>query len=157
MRIGELAGATGVSTSTIRYYEKIGLLAPAARTHSGYRDYSEADAHRLRLIAQARMLSIPLPEVREIVGMALDGRCDPVRDGLRSAVHRRLSEIRLRIRELRSLQRELERVSAALADQTCASQAAADADPCGCLDGLTSSLPAERENIETDDRREEDR
>lgn len=155
MRIGEVADATGVSTSTIRYYEKYGLLAPAARKRSGYRDYSAEDVHRLRLIAQARMLSIPLPEVQDIVGMAFEGKCDPLRTGLLSAVRRRLADTRRQIRELRSLQRELERVSVELANEARTSQARSGADPCSCLDGLTSSHRAEKESSQNDHRKEE--
>jgi DNA-binding transcriptional MerR regulator len=40
----------------IRHYEKIGLIPSAARRDSGYRDYSDADVHRLRFIANARDL-----------------------------------------------------------------------------------------------------
>jgi MerR family copper efflux transcriptional regulator len=42
MRIGELAEQAGMSTKAIRYYEQIGILAPPARTASGYRSYDEA-------------------------------------------------------------------------------------------------------------------
>ena len=42
MRIGEPADQAGISTKAIRYYEQIGILAPPARTASGYRAYDEA-------------------------------------------------------------------------------------------------------------------
>ena len=42
MRIGELAQQAGISTKAIRYYEQIGILAPPARTPSGYRSYDQA-------------------------------------------------------------------------------------------------------------------
>jgi len=44
MKIGELSKQTSVSIDTIRYYEKRGLIPPAARTQSGYRQYSDGDA-----------------------------------------------------------------------------------------------------------------
>ena len=43
VRISELADRVGVPTSTVRYYERVGLLAVPARTASGYRDYDEDD------------------------------------------------------------------------------------------------------------------
>ncbi|MFX5747342.1 MerR family DNA-binding transcriptional regulator, partial [Acinetobacter baumannii] len=48
MNIGAASKVSGVSERMIRHYEKIGLIPPAARRDSGYRDYSEADVHRLR-------------------------------------------------------------------------------------------------------------
>ncbi len=56
MNIGAAARASGVSERMIRHYEAIGLIPPAARRDSGYRDYSDADVHRLHFIANARDL-----------------------------------------------------------------------------------------------------
>ena len=47
MKIGELAGTTGVGAKTIRYYELVGLLAEPERTDSGYRLYTQQDTERL--------------------------------------------------------------------------------------------------------------
>jgi hypothetical protein len=44
MNIGKLAALAGVGTATVRYYERRGLLGPAARTHSGYRRYDQQAA-----------------------------------------------------------------------------------------------------------------
>ena len=48
--IGELARAVGVPTSTIRYYERTGLLRPDARSFSNYRQYTAKTLDRLRFI-----------------------------------------------------------------------------------------------------------
>lgn len=56
MNIGGASGASGVSQRMIRHYEKIGLVPSAVRRDSGYRDYSDADVHRLRFIANAHDL-----------------------------------------------------------------------------------------------------
>jgi peroxiredoxin/DNA-binding transcriptional MerR regulator len=53
MRIGQLAIRAGVSTKTVRYYERIGLITPTRRTN-GYRDFDE---DHLRLVAEIRELS----------------------------------------------------------------------------------------------------
>ena len=45
MNIGQAAHASGVSAKMIRYYEQTGLIPPANRTQSGYRDYSDTDVH----------------------------------------------------------------------------------------------------------------
>ena len=51
MRIGQLARMVGVTTSRIRFYEARGIIAPAARTANGYRDYDAKTAASLRFIA----------------------------------------------------------------------------------------------------------
>ena len=48
MRISQLADSAGVPTSTVRYYERVGLMVAPARTASGYRDYADDAAARLR-------------------------------------------------------------------------------------------------------------
>ena len=66
MNIGQASAASGVSQRMIRHYEKIGLVPPPPRRDSGYRDYDEADLHRLRFIANARDLGFPIEEIREL-------------------------------------------------------------------------------------------
>ena len=54
MRISELADRVGVPTSTVRYYERVGLLAVPPAPASGYRDYDEDAAARLLFVSRAR-------------------------------------------------------------------------------------------------------
>ena len=56
----------------IRHSEKIGLIPSPPRRDSGYRDYSEADVHRLRFIANARDLGFPIEEIRSLLGLWSD-------------------------------------------------------------------------------------
>ena len=58
MRIGELAEQAGVSTKAIRYYEQIGILAPPARTASGYRTYDQAALGRLGFVRAAQAVGL---------------------------------------------------------------------------------------------------
>lgn len=69
MNIGQASRASGVSQRMIRHYEKIGLIPPALRRDSGYRDYSEADVHRLRFIANARDLGFPIEEIATLLDL----------------------------------------------------------------------------------------
>lgn len=69
MNIGAASDASGVSQRMIRHYEKIGLIPSAARRESGYRDYSDADVHRLRFIANARDLGFPIEEIRTLLDL----------------------------------------------------------------------------------------
>ncbi|MEU3951548.1 MerR family transcriptional regulator [Streptomyces achromogenes] len=65
--IGELAGATGLSVRTIRFWSDEGVLAPAARSLGGYRLYDAAGAARLELIRTLRELGLGLDEVRTVL------------------------------------------------------------------------------------------
>ncbi|BBF72703.1 MULTISPECIES: MerR family transcriptional regulator [Sphingomonadales] len=73
MKIGEASSASGVSQRMIRHYEKIGLIGAAPRRQSGYRDYSDADLHRLRFIANARDLGFPIEDIRSLLSLWSDG------------------------------------------------------------------------------------
>ena len=59
MRIGELAATVGVSTDTVRFYERSGWLPRASRRDNAYRDYGQADVEHLRLIIDLRRLDLP--------------------------------------------------------------------------------------------------
>lgn len=72
MNIGQASKGSGVSQRMIRHYEKIGLIPVAARRDSGYRDYSDADVHRLRFIANARDLAFPIEEIRKLLDLWSD-------------------------------------------------------------------------------------
>ncbi|QSZ51433.1 MerR family DNA-binding transcriptional regulator [Arthrobacter sp. TS-15] len=52
IRISEVAARTGVQATTLRYYEDIGLIGPAARSANGYRSYDERDLDRLAATAR---------------------------------------------------------------------------------------------------------
>ena len=67
--IRELSGRSGVSTQTVRYYERINLLPPAKRAENGYRLYDEVDVERLQFIRRARALDFALSEVAEILAL----------------------------------------------------------------------------------------
>ena len=73
MRIGEAAAASGVSQRMIRHYEKLALIPSPPRRDSGYRDYSDADVHRLRFIANARDLGFDTQEIGELLALWNDG------------------------------------------------------------------------------------
>uniref|UniRef100_A0A7C1FV96 Heavy metal-responsive transcriptional regulator n=1 Tax=Caldilinea aerophila TaxID=133453 RepID=A0A7C1FV96_9CHLR len=105
MKIQELAKITGVSTRTIRYYEETGLLPTPARAENNYRQYSEQDVERVRLVVGARRLGLSLDEISEVLTLS-ERRAAPCRALLERLEHK-ADEIAERIRELRRLESEL--------------------------------------------------
>ena len=72
MNIGRAAKISGVSPKMIRYYEQTGLIPKVARQDSGYRDYDDADVHRLRFIRRARDLGFTVEQIGELLGLWSD-------------------------------------------------------------------------------------
>ena len=108
MKIGELAAATSTKVETVRYYEKIGLLAPPARTSANYRAYGSEHLARLSFIRRARDLGFTLEAVRELLTLSDDRSksCEAVDTIART----HLIEIDRKIGDLKALRSELSRV-----------------------------------------------
>ncbi len=108
MKIGELAAATSTKVETVRYYEKIGLLAPPARSASNYRSYGIEHLGRLSFIRRARDLGFTLEAVRELLTLSDDSgqSCQAV-DEIASS---HLAEVERKIADLSALRSELGRV-----------------------------------------------
>jgi DNA-binding transcriptional MerR regulator len=67
MRIGTLAELAGTPAETIRYYERIGLLAPPERSVSNYRQYARSHVERLQFVRRCRSLDISIADVRVLL------------------------------------------------------------------------------------------
>jgi DNA-binding transcriptional MerR regulator len=108
MKIRELANATATKVETVRYYEKIGLLPPPARTSANYRAYGGDHLARLSFIRRARDLGFSLEAVRELLTLSDDPSqsCEAV-DGI-ARVH--LTEVDRKIGDLMALRSELDSV-----------------------------------------------
>ena len=122
MRIGELADQVGVTAKTVRYYESIGLLPDPGRTASGYREYGDESADRLRFIRDAQAAGLTLKESRTILDMkaAGHGTCQHTR----ALLEGHLADIDAQIASLEAARAEL---------VTLASRADA-LDPADCAD-----------------------
>jgi DNA-binding transcriptional MerR regulator len=105
MKIGELSRRTGISVSAIRFYERQGLLAEPARTESGYREYAESDAQRVRLIAAAKKQRLSLKTIRLCLE-ALGGTEEPCRK-VAAIIRERLGALDSEIRDLCRLRASL--------------------------------------------------
>lgn len=71
MNVGHAAERSGLPAKTIRYYEDIGLVAPA-RAGNGYRDYSADDIHRLTFLKRARGLGFSIEDCRQLMALYRD-------------------------------------------------------------------------------------
>lgn len=107
MRIGELAESVGVSTDTVRFYERSGWLPRASRRDNAYRDYGPADVEHLRLIIDLRRLDLPLDEAARIAGWCHSGHCGDSAAELPRMIAGRRAEIADRIAGLQALDARL--------------------------------------------------
>lgn len=108
MRIGDLARTTGVTTPTIRFYERRGLLPSAEREANGYRRYNDEAAAQVRFIRASQAAGLTLTDITGIISMRRAGEtpCAHVAELLAS----RLEEVRARKRELTLLEAELQQL-----------------------------------------------
>lgn len=107
LTIGKLAKAAGVTTPTIRYYEAIGLIPAADRTHSGQRIYGADDLDRLTFIRRCRDFGFGIDQVRLLAGLSIsaDKDCREVGDIARG----HLKEVQAKLTELKALERSMQR------------------------------------------------
>jgi len=124
--IGELAKETGVPIDTVRYYERNGLLAPAARLASGYRRYGPAEYQRLRFIRRAKALGFSLDDIRQLLALSDQRNVAKVK----RAAQTKLDDIEQRIAEL-------ERIRSGLKTLIAACPGHGRAEACPILNALT--------------------
>ena len=73
MKIAEVSERFGLSLDTLRYYERIGLIAPVHRTESGIRDYNELDLKRVDFIKCMRSAGLPIEVLIEYIRLVQQG------------------------------------------------------------------------------------
>lgn len=114
MKIGKLAEATGVSASSIRFYEKHGLIPQAERLENGYRDYPDTMVPRIKTIAMSKSLGFSLSEIRRFLPE------DPARTIPRPEVianlEQKLSDVDRKIRDLHEIRQSLTEMLAYMND-----------------------------------------
>lgn len=108
LSIGQLARTVGLKVTTIRFYERRGLIPEPPRRESRYRIYSPETVERVRFIKRAQDLGFTLDEVIELLALqsADDASCSDVRARAKS----RLDDIREKIKSLENMQRSLSRL-----------------------------------------------
>ena len=107
MTIGQLAKATGIPRTTIRFYERQGLLRPGGRSSGNYRLYGRAAAERLTFIGAAQATGFELPEVKAILGLE-SGRATYGQAEKLTIAH--LAKLRDTMLKLKQLERVLQKI-----------------------------------------------
>lgn len=131
LRIGEVAQATGVSTSALRFYEAQGLLTPTERTPAGSRRYDSEHVARVDFIRTAQRLGLTLAEIADLLAAVDSDDPVPARERLRRLVTNKIAATRHQIDELQAFSRQLERVQVRLGqDPGCGCR---HLGTCGCL------------------------
>ena len=106
MQSGELARLTGVSSDTLRHYERLGLLPKPPRTNGGYRSYAPDSLERVRLIRRALSVGFSLPELATILKMRDAGEV-PCRR-VQAMAESKLEQIKQQIQNLIEMRNQLE-------------------------------------------------
>lgn len=103
--IGQLARAVAIPTSTVRYYERTGLLQPDGRTDSNYRYYASSALVRLRFILAAKANGFTLEDVQALLDFRA-GRTAPCQE-VQKLIEERLSQLETRLEQLHHVQEVL--------------------------------------------------
>ena len=117
MRIGEVAAKAGVTVDTVRFYERVGVLPPAARTESGYRDYEAQTVERIQLTRELQAIGFTLSDAVDALAAhdAGGATCESERWRLQAVLDR----VDARLAELAALRGRIVDAQQACADGRC--------------------------------------
>ena len=134
--IGQLASAAGVPITTVRYYERRGLLEPEARSASRYRLYGEASLEQLRFIKAAQSAGFTLSDIESLLALRDDKRAP--QQEVRGLIDERLQGVAKQITDLKA-------VDKALREWRCRCEQTDGTGRCGVIEGLESPGPGASE------------
>ena len=137
-RIGELAQRHGLSTATLRYYERLGLLDEPERSPSGYRLYDDDHDERLRFIIRAKALDLSLEEIHTLLDVRDSGSCSDTRAELRHVIAHKIREARRRASEAEAFATQLIHVYDRLVHPVAATHGA-----CSCIPDMPTQAGCE--------------
>src|SRR5215467_12928540 len=96
LRVAELAERAGVAPSTVRFYERAGLLSPARRAENGYRVFDESALEELAFIQRAKGIGMSLEDIAELVVVWSSGSCQSLQARIRVHLTGLISGVRER-------------------------------------------------------------
>lgn len=108
LTVGSVAKLADVLPTTVRFYERAGVVRPVSRTAANYRVYPADAVARIRFTRRAQALGFTLREVKELLALRSEGArsCAPVR----TAANAKIADIQNRIRSLQRMSRALTRL-----------------------------------------------
>src|SRR5437867_5807252 len=106
--IGQLARGANVPVSTVRFYERHGILKPRGRSGGNYRQYDDASLERLRFIRASQAIGFSLADIRALIEIAYaeETPCDE----MLGVGQKQLAEVRQRLKDLRRVEKALAKV-----------------------------------------------
>lgn len=109
IKIGAFARLAGTNLRTLRYYEELGILAPAARSRGGFRYYRQTDLHRLEMIRGLQSLGLQLERIAELMCAPETGQesHSAFIGRVRAALEEQETLLREKVRELESQRRSV--------------------------------------------------
>lgn len=107
MLISVVARQVGLRPSAIRYYEQIGILAPAERS-SGQRRYDKSVLYRLALIQRARLSGFTLEEIRQLFFGFREGT--PISQRWHKLSRKKLAELNAQVEQIDAMRALLRRI-----------------------------------------------
>jgi len=110
LRVSELAERAGLAPSTVRFYERSGLLSPARRAANGYRIFDESALDELAFISRAKGLGMNLDDIAALVASWPVGECRSLQARLRAFLAGRISQVRQQAAEMGTFERQLQAV-----------------------------------------------
>lgn len=128
--IGQLAREAGVATSTVRYYERRGLLHPKARSHSNYRVYGDAQLQRLLFVRSAQAVGFTLTDIETLLRFR-DGEDAPCHE-VQEIITSRLAQVIEQTNNLMHMQNMLQKWLVICKEAECTGR-------CGVLEGLSAA------------------
>ena len=105
LAIGELAARAGLTRDALRYYERLGMIAPLGRTSGGFRVYAPDVIERLRFIRQAQLHGMTLAEIKGL--LRLDARQGNQCRQVQQLLQRKLADLDSRVTQLQEFRRTL--------------------------------------------------
>jgi Hg(II)-responsive transcriptional regulator len=128
--IGQIAKMAGVNVETIRFYERKGLLKPAGRQPSGFRQFSTDAVTRIRFIKRSQELGFSLVEIKELLALRVDS--DSVCADVKSRTEAKVHVIEQKLEDLQRIRSVLLRLL-----ETC--DQSGTSEECPLLDALEES------------------